>query len=67
MSSYIEELKNYKVNLVVRVCEPTYDSVKLTQNGIKVVDLAFPDGMSPPKEVTYITNYYSSPPVNIQS
>jgi len=51
MQSYIDDLKKYQVTHVVRVCEPTYATEKLEQNGIGVMDLSFSDGTPPPQEV----------------
>lgn len=48
---YIEELSKYNAATVVRVCEPTYDTKKLEQHGIRVIDAAFPDGQTPPPEI----------------
>jgi len=51
MSAYLEELKRYKVNVVVRVCEATYSPDRLVNGGIEVRDLSFPDGQPPPQQV----------------
>jgi len=51
MQSYIDDLKKYGVTNIVRVCEPTYATDKLEQNGIGVIDLSFSDGSPPPQEV----------------
>jgi len=48
---YIEELNKFGANVVVRVCDPSYNKEKLETNGIKVIDAAFPDGSTPPQEV----------------
>lgn len=48
---YTEELKKFGADVVVRVCEPTYNKEKLEEKGIKVIDAAFPDGSTPPQEV----------------
>jgi hypothetical protein len=55
MGSYLEELKRFNVNVVVRVCESSYDTQKLTDNGIEVIDLSFPDGQAPSQQVTHNT------------
>jgi len=51
MAAYLEELKRYKVVVVVRVCEATYSPDKLVNDGIQVIDLSFPDGQPPPQQV----------------
>lgn len=48
---YIDELNKYNARVVVRVCEPTYNTDKLEEKGIKVIDAAFPDGQTPPTEI----------------
>ena len=47
----VQELKRYKVVVVVRVCEATYSPDKLLNGGIQVIDLSFPDGQPPPQQV----------------
>lgn len=51
MTRYIQELKRHHVFDVVRVCEPTYSTKQLEDNGISVLDLPFDDGTSPPLDV----------------
>jgi len=51
MDKFIEELKKHRVKDVVRVCDPTYSTAKLTREDIRVVDLPFDDGNPPPNEV----------------
>ncbi|KAK7580135.1 hypothetical protein V9T40_000764 [Parthenolecanium corni] len=48
---YIAELKKHNVQMVVRVCEPTYSVDELKKENIDVTDLAYDDGTSPPNEV----------------
>lgn len=48
---YVSELKRHNVHVVVRVCEPTYNTEELRNVGISVVDLAYDDGTSPPNKV----------------
>ncbi|KAJ3042615.1 Protein tyrosine phosphatase type IVA 1 [Rhizophlyctis rosea] len=48
---YIEELKTRQVTDVVRLCEPTYDSVRLTSQGIGCHDWPFKDGGVPPPQI----------------
>lgn len=49
--TYIMELKKNNVSEVVRVCEASYKIEELESQGIKVRDLAFDDGTSPPQNV----------------
>lgn len=51
MDKFIEELKKHNVKDVVRVCEPTYNTNRLGQEGISVMDLPFDDGTPPPDDV----------------
>jgi protein tyrosine phosphatase type 4A len=51
MDKFVEELKKHNATDVVRVCEATYKTSKLTQEGITVIDLPFDDGTAPPEEV----------------
>ncbi|EDW36968.1 GL25773 [Drosophila persimilis] len=51
INHYIMELKKNNVNTVVRVCEPSYNTVELEAQGINVKDLAFEDGTFPPQTV----------------
>ncbi|EDV30637.1 uncharacterized protein Dana_GF14943, isoform A [Drosophila ananassae] len=51
INHYIMELKKNNVNTVVRVCEPSYNTVELEAQGITVKDLAFEDGTFPPQQV----------------
>lgn len=51
MDKFVEELKKHRVKDVVRVCESSYGTEKLTKEGISVVDLPFDDGTSPPENV----------------
>ena len=48
---YIEELQSRGVTDVVRLCEPTYDSVRLTSRGIGCHDWPFKDGGVPPQSI----------------
>jgi protein tyrosine phosphatase type 4A len=45
---YIQEFKKYHVTDVVRVCEPTYQRIKLEKLGIQIHDWPFDDGCEPP-------------------
>lgn len=51
MTRYIQELKKHQVFDIVRVCEPTYATKQLEENGINVLDLPFDDGTAPPPDV----------------
>lgn len=51
LPSYVEELKRHKAQAVVRVCEPSYQTDLLEQEGIHVTDLVFDDGTYPPAKV----------------
>lgn len=51
MPNYIEQLRAHNVRLVVRVCEPTYNTKPLQDAGINVVDMEFSDGSPPPAEI----------------
>ena len=44
-------MRKHNVTDLVRVCKCTYQDDLLTRNGIKVHELAFPDGRSPPTAV----------------
>lgn len=48
MMEYVQELRNHNVHAVVKLCEENYDTKKLTDTGIAVLDLSFPDGKPPP-------------------
>mgnify|MGYP003574262432 CR=1 FL=1 len=51
LDKFIEELKKHNAKDVVRVCDPSYKSDRLKQEGISLMDLAFDDGTAPPTEV----------------
>ena len=48
---YMKEFAKYGAKTVVRACDATYSDAKLEAAGIKVVELSFPDGTSPPDAV----------------
>jgi len=48
LPAYVEMLKKKHVRVVVRACEPTYNTEILEQAGIRVVGAAFSDGEAPP-------------------
>ncbi|XP_013779292.1 protein tyrosine phosphatase type IVA 3-like [Limulus polyphemus] len=49
--SFLEELKKHNVKDVVRVCEATYETDLLEQEGINVHDWPFDDGSPPPGKI----------------
>lgn len=51
MDRFIEELKKRGAKDVVRVCEPTYRTDKLDEEGIRVLDWQFDDGSPPPNKI----------------
>lgn len=46
-----QELKKRNVKDVVRVCEATYKTDSLQEDGIRVLDMQFDDGTPPPPEI----------------
>jgi len=51
LPQFIETLTNANAQVVVRVCDPTYDADVLKKEGILVMDWAFDDGMAPPPQI----------------
>ncbi|XP_058472138.1 protein tyrosine phosphatase type IVA 2a [Solea solea] len=51
LGRFIEDLKAYGVNTLVRVCAATYDKAPVEQEGIQVLDWPFDDGSAPPDQV----------------
>lgn len=51
MPQFVKELKKHSVTVVVRCCDPTYDTEPFSKEGINVVDYPFDDGAAPPMEV----------------
>lgn len=51
LPQYISELRKYNAKHLVRACEATYHSSPLTEAGIEIHELPFPDGEPPPKRV----------------
>ncbi|KAI8337191.1 protein-tyrosine phosphatase-like protein [Chlamydoabsidia padenii] len=48
---YLDEFVHLSVKNVVRCCQPTYQTQRLTDQGIQVHDLPFKDGGVPPAQV----------------
>ncbi|KAG7226303.1 hypothetical protein INR49_003055 [Caranx melampygus] len=51
LGRFIEDLKAFGVNTLVRVCAATYDKTPVEQEGIHVLDWPFDDGSAPPDQV----------------
>ncbi|CAN9502534.1 unnamed protein product [Ophioblennius macclurei] len=51
LGRFIEDLKAFGVNTLVRVCAATYDKAPVEQEGIHVLDWPFDDGSAPPDQV----------------
>ena len=51
MKQTVKDLRHYKCDLLVRTCERTYNEQMILESGIKITELEFPDGSSPPKSV----------------
>jgi len=51
LHTFLEELKKRNVKDVVRVCEPTYRTDLLDQDGVHVHEMQFDDGSPPPQEI----------------
>lgn len=49
IGKFLEILRQYDTDTVVRVCKSTYDTEPLTTKGIKVLDWEFQDGAALPK------------------
>src|SRR4051812_8190418 len=49
LDAYVAFLQQHGCSVLVRVCEATYDTVRLTKNsvGIEALDLSYPDGTVP--------------------
>jgi cell division cycle 14 len=47
-SDYCPIFNNWRVNVVVRLNKPTYNRDHFTKNGIRLVELFFEDGTTPP-------------------
>ncbi|XP_056630947.1 PRL-1 phosphatase-like [Diorhabda sublineata] len=53
LETFIKELKKNNVKIVVRVCEPTYDTEALKGAGIQVCNLTIPDGTCPSDSIIH--------------
>lgn len=51
VEAYIREFRTFHVAALVRACECSYSTDRITAAGIKVHDMAFPDGDPPPEDV----------------
>ena len=51
MKRCIKDLENYNVKHLTRSCEKTYDEDMLTEAGISLSELMFPDGKLPDQEI----------------
>lgn len=51
LPQFIHALESANAKIVVRVCDPTYDTHVLEQRGITVLDWMFDDGMAPPPAI----------------
>uniref|UniRef100_A0A8C5KAE7 protein-tyrosine-phosphatase n=1 Tax=Jaculus jaculus TaxID=51337 RepID=A0A8C5KAE7_JACJA len=51
LNKFIEELKQYGVTTIVRVCEATYDTALVEKEGIRVLDWPFDDGAPPSNQI----------------
>lgn len=51
MEKYVEELKKHNAKDVVRVCDATYKTERLLEEGVTVLDWQFDDGTVPPPEI----------------
>uniref|UniRef100_A0A672FM05 Protein tyrosine phosphatase type IVA 3 n=1 Tax=Salarias fasciatus TaxID=181472 RepID=A0A672FM05_SALFA len=51
LNKFTEELKKFKVNTLVRVCDATYDKAPVEKEGIQVLDWPFDDGAPPPTQI----------------
>jgi len=51
MKQTVKDLSHYKCDMLVRTCERTYYEQMILDSGIKIVELEFPDGSSPPHAI----------------
>ncbi|ORY72972.1 dual specificity protein phosphatase CDC14B, partial [Neocallimastix californiae] len=51
LPQYLREFKRNRVSDIVRVCEPTYSTMLLSENNITVHDWQFRDGAVPPANI----------------
>ena len=48
---YLKECKKYNVTQIVRICEPCYDTKIVEEAGIKLHEMFYEDGRSPPNDI----------------
>jgi len=53
LKGFVKLLKSKNVRHVVRACDPSYKTQKLTEANIEVHDLSFPDGGFPPPDIIH--------------
>jgi len=48
---YVKECRKYNVKYITRIADPSYNKEEVEKAGIKVVEMHFSDGASPPQEI----------------
>ncbi|CAD5229589.1 unnamed protein product [Bursaphelenchus okinawaensis] len=51
VEQYINDLVRHRATVLIRVCEPTYNTAPITAKGVSVQDWEFVDGQPPPATV----------------
>lgn len=51
LDAYLSDCKKYNVSNIVRISEPSYSKQRVEEAGIKLHDMYYHDGMSPPSEI----------------
>lgn len=51
IDKYIEQYERYNVSIIVRLCEPYYDSTIIEKKGIRIVELPYEDGGIPNSDI----------------
>lgn len=51
LKQYIEQMKKHNVTALARACKPSYDKAPIEKVGIRVEDMCFADGTSPPEDI----------------
>ena len=64
-TSYLQDMKEFNVTLLVRTCDNSYSEDKIKEQDIDVKELAFSDGSAPPKGtieqwLSIVTDHFSS-------